>query len=730
MTTRGNRADLRPIDEVLARLQSVKAHNGRWQACCPAHDDHNPSLSIAEADDGKVLLYCHAGCSFADIARALGLEEKDFFPRDGRPPNDRQIVATYDYHDESSELLYQTVKYIPKNFRQRRPDGNGGWIWNLEGTRRVLYRLPEVLAANGDEWVLVCEGEKSADAIRSLGLTATTAPLGAGKWRHCDQNPLKGRKVTVLPDADPQGQNHALEVVAALKDVSTARRIVKLPMVAPAQSDPADWVQAGGTKAELLRLVEEAADVADLEGPDGERLPDDAGGEIQARLYHLTDLGNARRLVERHGVNLRFCRAWGKWLVWDGRRWALDETGEVDRLAKDAALSIYDEIGRLPSAEQRKALASWAKSSEAGYRRREMINSAETEPEVAARALDFDRSPWLLTVLNGTLDLRTGELLPHRREDMITKLAPVGYDPDARCPLWRAFLDRVLAGSDDLARFLQCAVGYSLTADVSEQCLMILYGTGANGKTTFLQAISAMMGDYALQTPVETLLVKHGSAIPNDVARLRGARLVTAAEAEEGKRLAESLVKQVTGGDKVAARFLHGEFFEFTPSFKIWLGTNHKPIIKGTDHAIWRRIRLVPFTVTIPEEEQDRELGERLLAELPGILAWAVRGCLSWQKEGLGVPAEVGRATQAYRDELDALGGFLQDCCIVQENARARAGELYKAYRSWCEENGEKPLSQTRFGLRMVERGLDKVKDTYVYYLGIGLLDDEGSIPI
>jgi putative DNA primase/helicase len=222
-------------------------------------------------------------------------------------------------------------------------------------------------------------------------------------------------------------------------------------------------------------------------------------------------------------------------------------------------------------------------------------------------------------------------------------------------------------------------------------------------------------------------LVKHHDHIPNDIARLKGIRLVTAIETEEGKRLAESLVKQATGGeDKMVGRFLHHEFFEFKPTFKIFFATNHKPVIRGTDHAIWRRIRLIPFTVTIPEIEQDKELPEKLRGELPGILAWAVRGCLAWQREGLGTPEEVKRATANYRIESDVLAAFLAECTVQRFDAHIRAGEFYQAYKSWCEKNSERPITGTVFGRRLTEMGLDKYRDAHGWqYVGIGLLAAE-----
>lgn len=446
--------------------------------------------------------------------------------------------------------------------------------------------------------------------------------------------------------------------------------------------------------------------------------------------FALTDLGNAERLASRHGRDLRFCDPWGKWLVWDGQRWKQDDLREIDRRANETVRAIYHAAGNEPDPDRRAALGKWAGKSEADARRRAMISGGRAFVPILPDALDAD--PWLLNVDNGTLDLRSGELRAHRRADHITRLAPVDHDPNATAPTWAAFLQRIFAGDRDLIGFLQRAVGYSLTGDTGEQVFFILHGTGANGKSTLLEALAAMMGDYGQKTPTETLLVKHGGGISNDVARLRGARLVTAVEAEEGQRLAESLVKQLTGGDTITARFLYQESFEFAPAFKLWLATNHKPTIRGTDYAIWRRVRLIPFTVTIPEKEQDRTLGDKLKAELPGILAWAARGCLDWQREGLGMPEAVKAATAAYQVEQDTLAAWLDECCILAPNATGRAGQLYKSYQTWAEANGEKPMTGHKFGRTLAERGFDKYKDRAGWaYMGLGLAESEDNeLPI
>jgi putative DNA primase/helicase len=421
--------------------------------------------------------------------------------------------------------------------------------------------------------------------------------------------------------------------------------------------------------------------------------------------YNLTDLGNARRLVHRHGRNLRYCWLWRKWLVWDGKRWVKDDTGEVYRLAKETVSSIYQEAAAAPNDEARKELGKHATRSEAGARIKEMVDLARSDVPVMPDELDA--SPDLLNTESGTIDLRTGELREHRREDLITKIAPTTYRPDAAAPTWEAFLERVLPG-EDLRAFVQRAVGYSATGDTSEQCMFINYGGGANGKSTFQEAIAAALGDYAMRAPTEMLLAKRSDGVPNDVARLKGARFVSASETEEGRRLAESRIKDLTGQDTITARFMKAEWFDFAPTHKLWLSTNHKPEIRGTDAAIWRRIRLVPWAVTIPPAEQDKKLPIALRHELAGILAWVVRGCLQWRREGLQAPDEVRKATGEYRAEMDVLAGFLVECCELDTDHWEYAKDLYECYKRWCDENGERPESQRKFGGRLGERGFQR----------------------
>jgi putative DNA primase/helicase len=352
-----------------------------------------------------------------------------------------------------------------------------------------------------------------------------------------------------------------------------------------------------------------------------------------------------------------------------------------------------------------------ALSSENENRIGAMVRMAQSESGVPVMPDQLDRNPYLLNCPNGTLELKTGKRREHRREDLITTLVPVAYDPNATCPLFEAFLERIMGGNTELVRYLQRITGYALTGDVGEKAIFFLYGEGNNGKTTFLEVIRDVLGDYAGQVPIQSLMSKgSGDGIPNDIARLKGLRFVTSSEAEQGRKLAEARVKQLTGMGKLQARFLYGEYFEFDPTFKIFMDANYKPEIRGTDPAIWSRIKLLPFTVEIPPEERDKHLKQKLRAELPGILAWMVRGCLDWQKTGLREPEAVKTSTQSYKAEMDSVANFVEDVCELRPDGEATSKDLYDRYRKWCSEHGEEPVSQKQFGKELVKRGLENKK--------------------
>ncbi len=451
-------------------------------------------------------------------------------------------------------------------------------------------------------------------------------------------------------------------------------------------------------------------------------------GASGATARHLTDTGNAERLIDQHGDDLRYVHPWGKWLVWDGGRWKPDDSGEIERRARSTVRAIYAEASDGSDKGERKAIARHAAGSESRSRIDAMIALARSMVPVAPDDLDAD--PMALNTLNGTVDLEAGVLREHRRDDLITKIAPVEYDPDAVAPRFAQFLREVFGGAEDMIAFVQRFAGYSLTGSTEERVFAILHGTGKNGKSTLVELLQDAMGDYARNTDVETVLRRRNTGVGNDVAALKGARFVSTAEVEQGRALAESKVKHLTGRDTVTARFLFAEPFDFRPAFKLWMSTNNKPVIYGTDDAIWDRIRLIPFTRRFAGDQADHALPRKLRDELPGVLAWMVRGCLDWQRDGLGEPKGVKDATAGYRVEMDTLAAFFEDRCVFHPKAEIPATRLYKAYQEWCAGSGEADESQRRFGGRLRERGF--VSFTYTAgpnrdrkgWRGIGLRDD------
>jgi putative DNA primase/helicase len=408
--------------------------------------------------------------------------------------------------------------------------------------------------------------------------------------------------------------------------------------------------------------------------------------------YHCTDTGNADRFYDQHKDDLLYCFKRKVWIVWDGKRWVIDYFDEVREKARATLRSIHHEAALLEDEKTRKLIQKHAFGSESASKEDAMLKKSQTLFRL--KDIEFDQQPDLINARNGTIHLPSGELLPHDREHYLTRMVDIDYKPGATCPKWEAFLERVTQGDQDFARQLQKYMGYTLTGNPDEQVMFFLYGTGANGKSTFIETLQRIIEEFAVRINIDHLLESRNpnTSPRQEILEMRGARMVVTSEVPSNHRLNESLIKDLTGGDTISARGIYQKKYErFKPTHKIWMVGNHKPKIYGEDEGILRRINLIPFECVIPEEERRRmsEVLAEFKAEEQGILAWMVEGARLYYEEGLGQVEAVKQATRLYREDLDVVGSFLDDCCQSGEYYTVSKTLLYKAWRAWCEANGE-----------------------------------------
>lgn len=446
-------------------------------------------------------------------------------------------------------------------------------------------------------------------------------------------------------------------------------------------------------------------------------------------------MGNARRFAKDHANDLRFQHTGKLWYVWNGKLWVPDDLCDVQARAKQTIANLIawvqrtlaqlanrkdcEEVAELTN--QLRSFEKWLVKSEMEPRLNAMVNLARSEPPIPIRAGAFDPDGMLLNVANGIVDLRTGELRPHDRSAMCSCITPIAYRPDAKAPRWEQFLNEVMCDDAGMITYVRRAVGYSLTASQIEQCLWFLYGNGSNGKSLFLELLKFVFGDYATVGAPGLLESSKWDKHPTQEADLYRRRLVILEETEEDRRMAEARVKRLTGSAEIKARFMKRDFFEFPCSHHLWIDGNYKPRIEGTDDGIWRRIRVVNFKKKFEGKAKDMNLRFALQAEAEGILAWAVRGCLEWQKSGLAEPESVTESVSGYRLEENLLQSFIAEYCTVDDGHEERAAILYKGYSMWLESCGEPRISQRAFGRRMTAMGFERKINNGTWYMGIKL---------
>jgi putative DNA primase/helicase len=443
------------------------------------------------------------------------------------------------------------------------------------------------------------------------------------------------------------------------------------------------------------------------------------------RFFKCTDLGNTERFEKQHGERFHFEPTWRKSIVWDGRRWRIGDESHAMRLAMQTVRMIYNEASAIEDRDIRKRVIQHAIESESRARLAAMVDLAQCRLTVSHEQLD--KHPMLLNVENGILDLEMQTLRPHDPKLYLTQFAPVRFNPNATCPIWNEFFSLIFNGDTELIEWIQRFLGLCLSGLTTEQILPIFFGSGANGKSTLLNTFQSILGtDYAMKASPNLLMARGSEGHPTERADLFGKRFCSAIETESGKRLAESLVKELTGGDRIRARRMREDFWEFSPTHKVVLATNHKPIVSGSDHAIWRRLRLIPFTVCVPPERQDKQLPDKLLAEKEGILVWLVEGFRRYLADGLGEPACVTEATREYRSSEDVIGEFVAECCTLHASLTARASAIIPRFNGWARENGHAELSGKRIGEYLqTNLGLTKFRSNGITYRGIGLKPEE-----
>lgn len=598
---------------------------------------------------------------------------------------------------------------------------SGGWSGGDPKGLWPMFNFPSVLAS---DTVFICEGEKASEAGNKIGLTCTTSAHGAKSPQKTDWSWVKGKHIVIFPDNDKAGRGYAEAVAKLCRDAGAASvKIVELPDL-PEKGDIVEFIEAGGTAEQINELVENTPQWEPETEPEATERTESKdrpqGNPVEAaRLgdpYKCTDLGNAERLRYWYGDRVKWDIARGCWRLWDGRRWKFDSALKVLELAGFSARKIREEATSCPSDEKQGAnmmdiLWKHAKSSESEGKLNSACELLKTLGGVAVESGELDVGPMLFNVQNGTINLRTGELSPHRQEDLITRLSPIAYDSEATCERWQKFLSESTGGDKDLEKYLQKVVGYCLTGDTSEECLFFIFGIAASGKTTFLETLKSMLGEYS-ETINPSMLCKSkfgggtGAATP-ELAALAGARLAAGSEVEAGKELDSALVKNVTGGETITARHLYSGMFSFKPAFKIVLAMNDCPKASAEDSGLWRRMRRIEFNHAVPKEKRDKTLKHYLQKEgAAAVLAWAVKGCLLWQLEGLGTPRAVEASTEAYKQESDPLANFFNDCIRINASSWENTTDIASAYNRHCEANGIRyPVSSKRIAERLKKLG-------------------------
>lgn len=678
----------------------------------------NGSLAINAANNVFHDHECNEGGGILDLIRRetgvatnaqamTWLQNNDLAPKQEKIK--RKFVRAYDYCDESGNLLFQVVRFEPKDFRQRRPLEPGKWEYSVKGVRQVPYRLPELLAAPLESLVFIPEGEKDVDRLANIGIVATCNAGGAGKWGSEHAKHLKGRAAIVLCDNDNAGRDHAQRVVKSLTGIAASARILHLPGL-PEKGDVSDWLADGGTADELLDLVEFAAEQEEL-------ATELQGQDAEDELPFGSELALSEEFAKIAQGKIKWTPGL-EWMVDSGTHWEKDESLKRFTMAKTVCRSA---ASGLESAKLAAKICSAGTHSA-------ILSLARSADGIVTGVAEWDAHPMLLNTPDGVVDLETGKRI-NRDGLLFTQVA--GTSPSAMpTPIWDKFISEVFDGDLEMVEFMQRMGGYSLTGSIKEQKLFFLHGNGANGKSVFLDVLRALGGKYSYNLPSEALMTSKHESHPTMLASLHGKRLAVSSEIEESAHWAEARIKAMTGDETLTARYMRQDFFTFRVSHKHVIAGNFKPRLKGDDFAMVRRMVLIPFSQRFEGTRRDNNLPEKLKAEYQGILAWFIEGARKWASSGLAIPDAIAEASKEYMSEQDDIGLWIESCCEKVKGHPELAAALFASFDAWKKRNGEHAGSVKTFSQRM-ERTYDKKRAKKgMEFIGLRLIhefDDAGS---
>lgn len=737
------------IEEFLSYFPGWKQTGmNQYIAHCPTREDKNPSLSISVSNDGRILMHDHGGASNAEILSKVGLKMRDLYPENmqcsaasHQQSEKRKAVAVYQYLDKDGKLVAEKVRYEPKAFVWRVPVNGGSYDYHKP--KFVPPYNAQVLAKSGA--VFLVEGEKDVDSLTKIGVPAVSLPDGSmnGRWSNKYTDYFKDKVVTIIPDNDKVGLDYSKAAFTAIEKVALQCGILDLkkcwPEI-PEKGDVSDYIavkyeDATNRLKQLVVLAEKMSKqlkpkaasstpvvpitvaTSGRVNPNCLKFENDFLRVIRKiapysnrHTYSWTDNGSGLLFANLVRGQARYVPSQKSWFIYDGTRWIPDEGNmKVMELCKVAgnALNLYafdikDETARN---EYRRYTNRWLTRSG----RKVILDDAASVYPISMS--EFDADIYLLNCKNGTFDLKSGKFHAHDPEDKITKIADVVYDPNAKCPRYEQFVTEVMSSDADKSAFLQKALGYALSGDSRHECMFILYGaTTRNGKSTLMESILRVFGDYGATVTPETIAAKQrdSSGPSEDLARLAGKRLANISEPSRGLRLNAAQVKSMTGNDSINARFLHCNSFEYRPQFKLFINTNYLPSVDDMSLFSSNRVRVIPFDRHFEPQEQDPNLKYLFSEESAksAILNWLIEGWNLLQKEGLNSPAAVVEAIKEYAHDSNKIALFAEDELVAIENDEVRTSYVYARYKTWCSVNGCMPENSSNFKRSLLSLGL------------------------